>query len=833
MNQVFKYMIFTWRWVGILLALAVFAPGLLAQDPAMDEFLERRELGKPSHVTDPANGAGVFVAGDLWDSFLPSGVGYSHEQDRNNPSTIKDLLRIGNFDRFWRVPTAMYPGEFPKSINWTSNIRMLEYNPDPNFNPIAPTGETNYAFGFFRNAVAGAIPNTSKEVYFEDAAKRHVALYEAQFPTNLGINVKITGRQYSLNWNNFNDFIVLEIQLTNTGVLDVNGDGTAEKTNNRINALVLGMQTEVMFSAQIGAAGGRQTNQFGSGRNGGYDGTPDGTGSPWATMTEFAGANPANFVQNKIKANYNDIGLNAYPDKNYTDLWFGYTWLTAKQGDGKFGNPDKRTLFDSHPAGEGPDRGRYLSCGNGQGGILARGSGPKTSHTAFMGTWYKNGGRTFRNSDYDLSPNPNYFQSGTTGNPTTFVPKAAGQRGLPDGDAKLINTFANKWEDDWTVGYSAQHNFDGDMFSGIGPFSLEVGETMTLVFVEYGGYRLEGIRGALNAARWAYQNSWKIPEPPPVPDLVVVPAEPTPGTFKSAIKWDNRAESAPDFAGYKIYRTATAPKFSSLEGGLRLIDRYQEQTQPGQDLAALMDPINPHFDRNGFLLPMRGGGWGPYALVKNIPKSELGQYLNTGADAAQYKYAFVDDSKEVVLGVTYWYYVAAYDNESGSAAGRNYTSLESSNLNRNGRMGLWEKDYQTYPFATGNSFFPAAANTAARKNLGVSFVVVGPVNSVANIQSGAKPVRISPNPYRSEAFHDVGQEHKVLFQNLPDKAKISIFDVSGQLIDVINFVAPSPNNGTVFWDMFSKDGIEVASGLYVYVVEYAGGKQTGYFSIMR
>jgi hypothetical protein len=260
------------------------------------------------------------------------------------------------------------------------------------------------------------------------------------------------------------------------------------------------------------------------------------------------------------------------------------------------------------------------------------------------------------------------------------------------------------------------------------------------------------------------------------------------------------------------------------------LDRYQEQTQPGQDLAPLADAVNPYFDRNGFLLPMRGGGWGPYKLVKNITKAELSQYLNTGTDAAQYKYKFVDDSREVVLGVTYWYYVAAYDNESGSAAGKNYTTLETSNVNRNGRSGLWEG---TYPFATGNSFFPAATNTAKLKDLGVSFVVVGPVNQIANIQSGLKPVKVSPNPYRAEAFHDTGQEHKVLFLNLPDKAKISIFDVAGQLIDVIDFTAPSAANGTVFWDMFSKDGIEVASGLYLYVVEYSGGKQTGYFSIMR
>jgi hypothetical protein len=827
MNQVLKRLILA---CSVVLALAALAPALFAQDDDAEAILSVRDrLEKVSKVADPANGAAVFVAGDLWQSYLPSGVGHYYNENVNDPKRIWDLIRVGNFDRGWRHPTAMYPGEYPKSWNWSGDIKMVEYNPDPNFNPSAPAGESNYALGFYRKPVPGAIAARSKEVYFEDANKRHVALYEAEFPTNLGINVKITGRQYTLNWNNFNDFVVLEIQLTNTGVLDVDGDGVAEKTGNKINALALGMHTEVMYSAAVGSAGGRSANHFGSGRNGGYDGTPDATGAPWATAVEFAGANPANFVQGQIRKDYNDLGIGAYPDKNYTDIWMGYTWIAAKQGDGKFGNADKQTIFGTHGIGVGAERGRYLSVGNGQGGIIGATANPKTTHTAFMGTWYKNGGKTFKNSDFDFNPNPNFFQSGTAGNPTTFVPKAAG-RTLPDGDAKLNGTFAQKFEDDWKVGFNAQHNFDGDLFCGIGPFSLEVGETMTLVFAEFGGYRLEGVRGALNAARWAHQNNWKIPEPPPTPDLKVEPAEPQPGTFKSTVKWDNRAESAADFAGYKIYRSATAPKFSSIDGGMRLLDRYQEQTQPGQDLAPLADAVNPYFDRNGFLLPMRGGGWGPYKLVKNITKAELSQYLNTGTDAAQYKYKFVDDSREVVLGVTYWYYVAAYDNESGSAAGKNYTTLETSNVNRNGRSGLWEG---TYPFATGNSFFPAATNTAKLKDLGVSFVVVGPVNQIANIQSGLKPVKVSPNPYRAEAFHDTGQEHKVLFLNLPDKAKISIFDVAGQLIDVIDFTAPSAANGTVFWDMFSKDGIEVASGLYLYVVEYSGGKQTGYFSIMR
>jgi hypothetical protein len=77
-------------------------------------------------------------------------------------------------------------------------------------------------------------------------------------------------------------------------------------------------------------------------------------------------------------------------------------------------------------------------------------------------------------------------------------------------------------------------------------------------------------------------------------------------------------------------------------------------------------------------------------------------------------------------------------------------------------------------------------------------------------------------------------DHKLLFYNLPPECTITILDVSGQIIDVINFASADPNNGSVFWDMFSKDGIEVASGLYIYAVESpTGGQKIGHFAILR
>ena len=86
-------------------------------------------------------------------------------------------------------------------------------------------------------------------------------------------------------------------------------------------------------------------------------------------------------------------------------------------------------------------------------------------------------------------------------------------------------------------------------------------------------------------------------------------------------------------------------------------------------------------------------------------------------------------------------------------------------------------------------------------------------------------VGVRPNPYKRAALHDNFSnvyDHKLLFYNLPPQCKITILDVAGQIIDEINFASNDPSLGSVFWDMFSKDGIEVASGVYIYVVESHG-----------
>jgi len=832
--------------VCILLALSTIASYAQSLVLADDPDAKTQGLQKPSSINDPANGSGVMVSGELWDSFMPPNKGPAYTEAARD--ILFTFMRIGNFDRAWTTPTHVWPGGWTNGNYWAKGMVLTEWNPDPTFNPQTVAGKTNpsyvgtsganYAFAGYGNPkgalglkVAGtgvAARDYARETIWVDA-KRHHALYEAGWPTTIGVDVKVKIHQYSLNWNNFNDFILVEVKLTNTGNVDINADGVVERPGNVIHALTLLAHGEFMSSCFLGRAGNRGANRFGAQRAIGYIGDNDPSGAPWDMMIGYPGESAAGLK---------DMGFNDFPLRFYSDVWSGWSWLGVKDSTG---TSDKKTIFGTHPIGVGAQRGWYISGGQGRGLNIGT-SDPKSVHTAAMGTWYQDGGKSRDATKFVLAPNPNFFQSGTTGNPESFVPKAAPVR--PNGDRKMFSDESAgafevaTYEAGWTKGFTGPNNFDGDMFSAVGPFRLEVGETITITWAEVGEFRLEGLVNAMAAARWTYANNYAAPDNyPAVPEVRVD------NTLTKSIKvrWDNKAEAAgSNFAGYKIYKAAQAKRLDWLAGGMRGLDNYWQNTAPGATPSSLLKPVNPNFSAQAFVGSAVGvpDSWGPYELAAVIPTAQLG----TVTDASVTGYNYTWEDKQVDLGFKYWYYVAAYTSGATYDLGATYvpfpggnqataSTIETSNVNRNGASGLWAN---TYPFADQNSFYPKTG--AGEKTLGAGFIVKSALANPVTLASGGAKIGVKPNPYKKKALFDSAVDafdHKLTFYNLPPRAKITILDVSGQIVRQIDFTSNEPNNGSVFWDMFSKDGIEVASGLYIYVVEYDGGQHVGYLSILR
>jgi hypothetical protein len=804
--------------------------------------------GTPANSIVGFPGCGVVQVGDLWTSFQPQAFGISR-QDQGTYATEggRQLLTLGNFDRTWSMPQHHWPNAFYFNTTWYEYIHAMVYDPDTNFNPtkrgVAATATGNWGQVTWKSTMLRASDPSrlySIEPYFVDGTRRQHLIYEAGWPTNIGCDVKVRAHGFSgPNWGNFNDFVIIEIEFKNTGERDMNLDGTADPAlaDPAIKAMSLMASMQISQSISQYLGGGRNANYFTGEfytRMNGWINDPDPEGNPWAFIASYPGAN----TQNPGAGKFN-MGMNAVNQKTYTDIWVGWDWLDVKAG----GLPTDRTqststlastntIFGTHPVGVGPQRGWYVSANSEVPGASTI-SDPKSMWTLASGAFMKNGGSSRSFAQFDQSPNPNFFQSGTTGSFLDWVPKA--NPSVPNGDQKTLNTFAAKTFENgtgypagwgkWSLGYNSAQNYSTDMHSGVGPFRIGKDSSVTFVIAYVAGYRLEGIQRAVRAARYAYANNFNIPVLPPVPEMKVS----TTPARSIQIQWDSRAESDPGFGGYKIWKTSNVFRKKWLDEGIRIVDRYQEQMTPGEDKTPFKKPVNPLFDAFGEVnaTSIKGeyqpDAWGTWELLKTIPKAQLA----TVAGAVSPGYAYMFEDKSTILGFNYWYYVAAYKEGTFTGpSGETTSRIETHSINRNGASGLWQK---TWPFAYNNPNFPKTED--GQKAIGNRLTVTSALAAANDLNT----VSVRPNPYKRAALHDRFSDvydHKLLFYNLPPECKITILDVSGQIIDEIRFSSTSA--GSTFWDMFSKDGIEVASGLYIYVVESpSGSKKIGYFSILR
>jgi hypothetical protein len=93
-------------------------------------------------------------------------------------------------------------------------------------------------------------------------------------------------------------------------------------------------------------------------------------------------------------------------------------------------------------------------------------------------------------------------------------------------------------------------------------------------------------------------------------------------------------------------------------------------------------------------------------------------------------------------------------------------------------------------------------------------------------------VKVVPNPYVVSAGWETGAgDKKIAFTHLPKKCTIRIYNIAGELIKVLEKDDPS---GVLFWDLRTKDGLDAAYGLYIYVIETPEGlKASGKFGVIR
>ncbi|MFT5378202.1 MAG: hypothetical protein ACI906_005045, partial [Candidatus Latescibacterota bacterium] len=151
-----------------------------------------------------AQEGGVFTAGDIWESFLPSNAGRYYGEVADDPLKSFDLFRVGNWDRQWTTPSQMYPGGENLHLPWGQEIQLQAYSSSEinNFTTSTAPRAKNYLLGFYTSNLAGA--NDSSRDWTSPGAQwtdndRNEMRYEGQMPTNLGVDVKWRMRQYAAN----------------------------------------------------------------------------------------------------------------------------------------------------------------------------------------------------------------------------------------------------------------------------------------------------------------------------------------------------------------------------------------------------------------------------------------------------------------------------------------------------------------------------------------------------------------------------------------------------------------------------------------------------------
>ena len=126
-----------------------------------------------------------------------------------------------------------------------------------------------------------------------------------------------------------------------------------------------------------------------------------------------------------------------------------------------------------------------------------------------------------------------------------------------------------------------------------------------------------------------------------------------------------------------------------------------------------------------------------------------------------------------------------------------------------------------------------------RKGEFYQFTLKGKGFDKVKAESDINNVSVVPNPYVGAASWEplssnVGRgERRIYFTHLPSQCTISIYTLSGKLVDSFQH-SGTLSDGQESWDLVSKDGMDIAYGVYVYHIDAPGvGKKIGKFAVIK
>jgi len=285
----------------------------------------------------------------------------------------------------------------------------------------------------------------------------------------------------------------------------------------------------------------------------------------------------------------------------------------------------------------------------------------------------------------------------------------------------------------------------------------------------------------------------------PLPDSVVL----RPRTVTVRFLRDRIAEADPNFGGYRIYRVTVTPDTSRMV----LIRRFSRQV--GDERTWNFSVVDTS---SGDSLPLRcNGNVVNDSVVTFVDPDSIGRYVKVcrrrvppndpmGACASP------GDSVLILIpppgphdGFSTWYSIT-YEQRN--------TSLDA------GYEDMFVPDTTGVIAPCGDPNDPATCPNLNNKCYNMTAVEVEPTGGpTPNLQR----VGVVPNPYRAREAWDQPGAHEVHFINLPQKALIKVYTVSGDLI--VELQHNDKIRDFERWDLKNQDGRDIASGIYMYRIE--------------
>lgn len=173
-----------------------------------------------------------------------------------------------------------------------------------------------------------------------------------------------------------------------------------------------------------------------------------------------------------------------------------------------------------------------------------------------------------------------------------------------------------------------------------------------------------------------------------------------------------------------------------------------------------------------------------------------------------------------------------------------YTSLQPNVLKATWKIELdttgWGNNFILTPTTTGD-VYKLKLNVPYSDSDVFQFTTTGQfVNKTsAKNEFDGKPY-VVPNPYVGAASFEPQRyavsgrgERKIEFRGLPANCTVRIFTINGELVNTL-YHEGVVTNGTISWDLRTKDNLEVAPGLYIFHVDASDiGTYIGKFAIIK